>query len=294
MLADYLQDVGAGWGQAWKGIVFRRSMTGFAELKSLAEQYISRIFPNAAYNQNQSFWRFATGETLKLAYFDEALDYSIYQGASYTWQGWEEMAQWESDHALRMMMACLRSTAPNIPLRIRGTTNPDGAGHNWLKARYQASDFYALGDYVIGPRIDDGEGPPRRMIYSKLNENQLLLTVQPDYLSNIKAAAIDEGKYEAWTKGSWEILSGDLFGDLWPAAKPYATLPSFPAEVIPPTWRIDRCLDWGDSAPFSVLWFAESDGSPIAWNGRKFKFIRGVASLICVTGPPIEAAGRSA
>ena len=204
----------------------------------------------------------------------------IYQGASYTWQGWEEMAQWESDHALRMMMACLRSTAPNIPLRVRGTTNPDGAGHNWLKARYQASDFYALGDYVIGPRIDDGEGPPRRMIYSKLNENQLLLTVQPDYLSNIKAAAIDEGKYEAWTKGSWEILSGDLFGDLWPAAKPYATLPSFPAEVIPPTWRIDRCLDWGDSAPFSVLWFAESDGSPIVWNGRKFKFIRGDIVLI--------------
>ena len=35
MLADYLQDVGAGWGQAWKGIVFRRSMTGFAELLSL-------------------------------------------------------------------------------------------------------------------------------------------------------------------------------------------------------------------------------------------------------------------
>ncbi|MFZ0150371.1 MAG: hypothetical protein WAM72_18965 [Xanthobacteraceae bacterium] len=113
------------------------------------------------------------------------------------------------------------------------------------------------------------------MIYSKLNENQLLLTVQPDYLSNIKAAAIDEGKYEAWTKGSWEILSGDMFGDIWPAAKPYATLPSFPAEIIPPSWRIDRCLDWGDSAPFSVLWFAESDGSPIIWSGRKFCFVRG-------------------
>ena len=103
MLADYLQDIGAGWGQAWKGIVFRRSMTGFAELKSLAEQYISIIFPNAAYNQNQSFWRFATGETLKLAYFDEALDYSIYQGASYTWQGWD-----------------VKSHATATPFRVQG------------------------------------------------------------------------------------------------------------------------------------------------------------------------------
>jgi hypothetical protein len=276
MLSDYLQDVGAGWGAAWKGIVFRRSMTGFAELKSLAEQYISQIFPDAAYNQNQSFWRFATGETLKLAYFDEALDYTIYQGASYTWQGWEELTQWDDDKALRMMLATLRSTVPGIPLRVRATTNPDGVGHNWVKARYQASDYHALGDYLIGPRIEaDDTGPARRMIYAKLVENQLLLRVDPSYLASIKAAAVDEGKFEGWVNGSWEILSGDLFGDLWPAAKPYATLPSFTVEAIPQTWRIDRCLDWGDSAPFSVLWFAESDGSPIVWNGRKFNFIRG-------------------
>ena len=165
----------------------------------------------------------------------------IYQGASYTWQGWEELTQWADDKALAHDAGdAAQHRSRHSACASARTTNPDGAGHNWVKARYQASDFYALGDYVIGPRIDDGEGPPRRMIYSKLNENQLLLTVQPDYLSNIKAAAIDEGKYEAWTKGSWEILSGDLFGDLWPAAKPYATLPSFPAEVIPPTWRIDR------------------------------------------------------
>ena len=276
MLSDYLQDVGAGWGAAWKGIVFRRSMTGFAELKSLAEQYISQIFPDAAYNQNQSFWRFATGETLKLAYFDEALDYTIYQGASYTWQGWEELTQWADDKALRMMLATLRSTVPGIPLRVRATTNPDGAGHNWVKARYQASDYHALGDFLIGPRIEaDDSGPARRMVYAKLTENQLLLCVDPSYLAGIKAAAVDEGKFEGWVNGSWEILSGDLFGDLWPTAKPYVTLPSFAAEVIPQTWRIDRCLDWGDSAPFSVLWFAQSDGSPIAWNGRKFNFIRG-------------------
>jgi hypothetical protein len=276
MLSDYLQEVGAGWGGAWKGIVFRRSMTGFAELKSLAEQYISQIFSDAAYNQNQSFWRFATGETLKLAYFDEVLDYTIYQGASYTWQGWEELTQWADDKALRMMLATLRSTVPNIPMRVRATTNPDGAGHNWVKARYQASDYYALGDYLIGPRVGaDDLGPARRMIYAKLVENQLLLRVDPSYLASIKAAAIDEGKFEGWVNGSWEILSGDLFGDIWPTAKPHATLPSFPAEAIPATWRIDRCLDWGDSAPFSVLWFAESDGSPIVWSGRKFNFVRG-------------------
>lgn len=281
VLADFAQEIGAGYGAAWKGIMFRRSMTGFAELKSLAEQYIMRVFPDCSYNQNNSHYRFATGESLKLSYFDEAIDYAIYQGASYTWLGWEELTQWETDQCLRMMLSTLRSTiVPSHLLRTRGTTNPDGNGHNWVKNRYKASDYYALGERIIGPRIEaDNVGPCRRLIYSTLRENQLLLNVQPDYVQNVKVSATDEGKTQSWVNGSWQILSGDMFSDIWNNAKPYATLPIFSADEIPGSWRIDRSIDFGDSAPFSILWFAESDGSPITHEGRTYNFIRG--DLIC-------------
>lgn len=276
LLADYLQDVDAGWGAAWKGQILRRSLTGFDEFRSLANQFISRIFPRASFNQNANRWIFPGGEVLTFRYFDQDIDYSTFLGGSATFLGFEELTQWNDDSALRMMLATLRSTVPNIPLRLRSTCNPDGPSHSHIKRRYQASDFFALGGYQIGPRIEaDDIGPDRRMIYAKLAENQLMLTTQPDYLANTKTAAITEGRYAAWVNGSWEILSGDMFSDIWDQAKPYAMLPAIPATSIPGSWRIDRALDFGDSAPFSVLWFAESDGSSIKVDGRTINTIRG-------------------
>lgn len=39
--------------------------------------------------------------------------------------------------------------------------------------------------------------------------------------------------------------------------------------VIPESWIIDRSFDWGSARPFSVGWWAESDGSP-APNGKTY------------------------
>jgi putative tryptophan/tyrosine transport system substrate-binding protein len=73
----------------------------------------------------------------------------------------------------------------------------------------EADLFRRAGDCLIGPRIEaDDMGPARRMIYAKLVENQLLLRVDPSYLASIKAAAVDEGKFEGWVNGSWEIGLG--------------------------------------------------------------------------------------
>src|SRR5262249_9623427 len=35
------------------------------------------------------------------------------------------------------------------------------------------------------------------------------------------------------------------------------------------SWKVDRSFDWGSSAPFSVLWWAESDGTK-APNGKTY------------------------
>jgi Phage terminase large subunit len=272
-LADFLQDVGVGWGAAWKGIFLRRSLTGFDDFRTMANQYIGTVFPNASFNQNRNQWTFATGETLLFRYFDEVLDFSNYQGASYTWIGFEELTQWEDDKALRMLLSCLRSPVPNIPKRVRNTTNPDGPGHTWVKRRYQSSDQFAMKDFILGPRIEkDAIGPERRMVYARLAENQVLLSSDPDYVSRIRASATDEGRFAGWVNGSWQILSGDMFGDVWADAKAYATLPPIPAQAIPYSWRIDRALDFGDAHPFSVLWFAESDGSPMRLGERALRF----------------------
>ena len=140
LLMDFFADVGAEWGANWKGILIRQSMTGFPEIKSLCAKVIPRIWPNARFNQNQNLWSWPTGETLKLAYFDETSDYRTYIGQSFTWIGFEELTQYRNDQPYKQMLACLRSAVPSIPMRVRSTTNPDGPGHNWVRRRFQTTD----------------------------------------------------------------------------------------------------------------------------------------------------------
>jgi hypothetical protein len=68
----------------------------------------------------------------------------------------------------------------------------------------------------------------------------------------------DPNKRKAWLGGSWDIVAGGMFDDVWSAG--YHSIPPF---TIPSTWKIDRSFDWGSSKPFSVGWWAESDGSDI-------------------------------
>ncbi len=45
---------------------------------------------------------------------------------------------------------------------------------------------------------------------------------------------------------------------------------------IPSTWRIDRSFDWGSTKPFSVSWWAESNGETVKLpNGKELHTIRG-------------------
>jgi len=57
---------------------------------------------------------------------------------------------------------------------------------------------------------------------------------------------------------------GAFFGDVW--SQSIHMVAPF---TIPASWYIDRAFDWGSSHPFSVVWFAESDGCE-APNGRTY------------------------
>jgi hypothetical protein len=65
-------------------------------------------------------------------------------------------------------------------------------------------------------------------------------------------------KRKAWLEGSWDITSGGMFDDLWDAKK--HIIKPF---KIPYSWKIDRSFDWGSSKPFSVGWWAQSDGTDV-------------------------------
>lgn len=282
-----------GWGAEWRGVLFRRTYPELQDVIDKSKKWIRRIHPEARFNEAKTFWEWPTGEKLFFRQFARPADYWSYHGHAYPWIGWEELTTWPNDECFKSMFSCSRSTAKGIPIKIRATTNPFGAGHNWVKIRYRLP---VSPGHIIGELIDDSMDelgilePPRIAIHGTLQENRILLHADPSYVSRLVASAPNAAALEAWLKGSWDIIAGGMFDDVWYHAKRHAVVPRF---VVPTNWYIDRSFDWGDSRPFSVGWWAESNGEDLVLpDGRSLATVRGdvfrIAEWYGWTGKPNE------
>lgn len=228
-----------------KGILFRRTLPELEDMQSKAEL----LFPACGgnYKEQTKTWVFPSGAKLKLRYLERDKDADRYQGHEYTWVCFEEAGNWASPKPLDKMKACMRS-ADGVTLRLVLTANPGGVGHNWLKARFI--------DPAPPERIQRLEGGWTRVyIPAKVADNPALLNSDPGYIERIKEAAGSPELVKAWLDGSWDIVAGGMFDDVWTekhVLKPFS---------IPESWRIDRSFDWGSAKPFSVGFWAESDGT---------------------------------
>jgi hypothetical protein len=270
LLMDFLQHVGTGLGADWRGILFRRSHPELADVIAKTQKWFPQIFPKATYNKVEKTWTFPDGEQLLLRHIKTVDDYWAYHGHAYPWIGWEELTNWADDGAFRKMMSCCRSTNPHVPRKYRATCNPYGVGHNWVKRRYRLP--YQRGLVIRDSRDADGElEPPRVALHGHIYENRILLDADPGYVARLRASARNAAELAAWLDGRWDIVAGGMFDDVWDARR--HVLDPF---KVPASWKVDRAFDWGSSKPFSVGWWAQSDGSRVTLaNGREISTVRG-------------------
>lgn len=167
-----------------------------------------------------------------------------------TWIGWDELPTWSSMEAYHRMKARLRS-ASEVPFkRIRATGNPGGPSHHEVK-HYFGIDKYPLGSHPI---MDDASGMRRMFIRSRLQDNQILLKHDPSYGRRLQGLG-SETLVRAWLEGDWSIVAGAFFTEFdldRHVVRPFE---------IPAHWSRIRSCDWGSAKPFSVGWYAVSDGS---------------------------------
>lgn len=280
LLMDFVKDVGKGYGMDWRGVIFRRTYPELADIIGKSKKWFPQIFGDLAkYNEGKSFWRWTTGEELHFRHFMKKDDYWSYHGFSFPFIAWEELTTWPTPECFTAMFSCNRSSNPKVPRKIRATTNPYGVGFGWVKRRYQLP---VPPGHIIGRLIDDAineDGkvdPPRIAIHSDIRENKILMQADPGYIDRIRASASNPAQAKAWIEGSWDIVSGGMFDDLWDAKiHVIQELENFPINRLPRGWRIDRSYDHGQSKPFSVGWWAESNGEPLRWNGKAYGQIRG-------------------
>lgn len=243
MLGDWLGHADR-YGRHANGLMVRRELTQLRETIERSKEIYTHL--GARYVDDEKQWRFRNGARLKFAYLERDSDAEVFQGGSFSRLYVEEIGNFPDPKPIFKLMATLRSGA-GVPVGFRCTGNPGGPGHGWVKARY--IDPHPLG---MKPITDDN-GLQRVFIPSKVSDNKILLSRDPGYVNRIKASGSPE-LVKAWLDGDWNVVAGAFFPE-------FGIHHVVAARSLPAEWTRFRSMDWGSARPFSVGWWAVSDGS---------------------------------
>jgi hypothetical protein len=119
------------------GMAFRRERTELSELIERAKQILAPL--GHAWKEQEKYFRGPNGGRLRFAYLENDADADSYMGHSYTRLYPEEMGTFASEQPINKLQATLRS-GHGVPCQMKGTCNPGGPGHQWVKARYRLAE----------------------------------------------------------------------------------------------------------------------------------------------------------
>lgn len=241
----------------FRGLLLRRTNDELRELKQKSKELYPKAVPGAKWSEVNSVWTFPSGATLWMTYMDRDDDVLRFQGQSYTWIGFDELTHWATPYAWDYLRSRLRTTAKDLPIFMRATTNPGGVGHHWVKKMFidpspENIPFPARNSETDEVMLDR-EGKPlftRRFIPAKLKDNPFLFD-DGQYERNL--LSLSESQRRKLLDGDWSIVEGAAFPEF---GRNHIIEPF----DIPQEWRRFRSCDYGYSSYSSVLWFAIDPG----------------------------------
>jgi len=235
------------YGEHAIAMAFRRERTQLVELIERAKQILTPL--SYKWHEQDKYFRGPKGGRLRFTYLDSDSDADAYQGHSYTRLYPEEMGTFPNEAPINKMTATLRS-GHGVPCQMKGTCNPGGPGHQWVKARYKL-DTHPFGMEVFryefeNPFTKKKIEKTRVFIPSKVVDNKFL---GDDYVANLFQVG-SANLVKAWLEGDWSVIEGAFFPE-WSTEK--HVIPPF---QIPDSWLRFRSGDWGSARPFSIGWWA--------------------------------------
>ncbi len=295
----FRKHVGKGYGAFWRGVIFDREYKNLDDLISKSKRWFPMFQDGARFIASRSDykWVWPTGEELLFRQIKKKSDYWNYHGQEFPFIGWNELSKYPTSELFDEMMSCNRSSfrpedfplpdgkggqwfLPAIPLVVFSTTNPYGAGHNWVKKRFIDAAAPGVVVYktvdVFNPMTQKREPITKSQvrIFGSYKEN---IYLSPEYIAELEGIR-DPNKRKAWLWGDWDVVAGGAVDDVWNSAK--CVKPRF---MVPYSWSVNRSFDWGSTHPFSVGWWAEANGeyaTIIYPDGRKEQFCPASGSKI--------------
>lgn len=217
----------------------------YDDLEANLIQEFKRFCPKEAlakpYNETKHEAYFINGSIMRFRFVSNYQDSTKYQGRSFDYIGVDELTKHE-EKSIQELMSCMRSAKGN-PVRFRGTCNPGGVGHAWVKARYISATDYGN---VKAACILSGNSI--EFIPATVYDNIDLMKNDPAYIRRLENLSAD--KKRAFLHGDWDVYEGMAFEKWNPqihVVKPFE---------IPSHWRQWMAVDNGYTDPFAWYWFA--------------------------------------
>ena len=234
--------------------LYKNHMEGPTSFPALLAPWIAEGFAHINYSQHQI--AFANQAKIHLTHMQYEHDVNKIQGAEIHAALVDELTHFTKAQ-YSFIRSRVRMTGLAIPEpfvgqfpRILTASNPGGPGHGWVRALFV--DSAPPSEIWLAPPEEGGL--TTQFIPALLRDNPSLLRDDPLYADRLRGLSSPE-LVRAMLEGDWNAMVGGLFDDLWDAHM--HVLEPFD---IPQGWRIRRAFDWGSSKPFSVGWWAHSDG----------------------------------
>ena len=261
MLADFAAGA-SKYGRHWNGIIFRQTTSELEELQKRARELYSQLgayFRGKGAGEMGNTWVFPNGATLKMRYLESEKDVGRYQGHQYTWIGIDELGNYSTPYCWEFMKSRLRSPY-GVPCYIRGTANPGGVGHAWIKQKFM--DGHVPNKiFEKEMKLDNGKVIKTSLCFipSRLEDNAILMENDPEYEARLMS--LPGHLARAMRYGDWSVFDGQVF-ESFNEAKHVIK----PMALPPGDWFKFCSMDWGWSHPYSIaFWAVNSQGRLIRY-----------------------------
>lgn len=235
--------------KSYKAALFRRKYT---ELEKSLILRSHDLYPSQGgrYNEQKHRWTFPSGAIIDFAHMDSQSDVYDYQSAQYAYLGFDEATHF-TEFQIEYMKSRCRCADGSVKKYIRYGSNPGNRGHAYFKGRFiQNKEPYQL-------YHDDKTGLSMQFIPSKVYDNIVLMSGDPDYVHRLEGLPEDQKKMLLF--GDWDVFEGQYFSE-WLHEIHVVT----PFE-IPSSWRRFRTTDHGRTKPTACLWGAVDHDGNIWW-----------------------------
>jgi len=233
----------------FRGLVIRRNAKDLTDFVDRANQVWSAY--GAKKTGNPAKFTFPSGAIVYTGHLGNADAYTSYQGHEYHKILVEELTHIPTQELFEKLMGSLRSTVPELQPQFLGTTNPGGAGHEWVKEYWHITDEKTTN----GEKFSEG-GLSKLFVPANIEENRHLADKDPKYVQFLKN--LPPELRAKWYEGSWEDIDTEnqYYASTISKAKKQGRITSVPIES---SLRTFAAIDLGVNDRM-VLWLWQNHG----------------------------------